>query len=96
MEKSPHFGGDNSRGVALLLHASVQYTRIRLHTTLEAVAVKMHSGRELTVCSLYLSLNVSITRDEIRSVVLQLPHPFLPLGDFNAKHPPRILIISPT
>ena len=81
MEKSPHFGGNNSRGVALLLHGSLQYT------TLEAVAVKVHTGRELTICSVYLSPNCDIPKDEIRTVIRQLPRPFLLLGDFNAKHP---------
>ena len=86
LEKSPHLGGDN-RGVALLLHSSLQYTRTRLLTTLEAVAVTIHSGRKITIASLYLSPNNYISKDEIKSVIRQLPRPFLLLGDFNAKHP---------
>ena len=38
IERSPHIGGDQNRGVAILVHATLQYTRVRLFTTLEAVA----------------------------------------------------------
>ena len=46
MEKSPHIGGDHNRGVAILTHATLQYTRIRLHTTLEAVAITINQGKQ--------------------------------------------------
>ena len=62
IEKSPHLGGGSNRGVALLLHSSLQYTRIRLFTTIEAVAATVHTGKELTICSIYLSPNLNIER----------------------------------
>ena len=36
LEKSPHIGGEQNRGVAILIHATLQYNRVPLHTTLEA------------------------------------------------------------
>ena len=87
MEKSPHIGGEQNRGVAILLHASLQYSRFRLNTTLEAVAVTVYSDRQYTICSLYLSPNANINKEEIRDLIRQLPRPFLLMGDFNAKYP---------
>ena len=86
LEKSPHFGGENNRGVALMIHGTLQHTRLRLNTTLEAVAVTVHSGKRYTVCSMYLSPNRSVDKSEIRSIIHQLPCPFLFLADFNGKH----------
>ena len=85
LEKNPNI--DGSRGVAVVLHSSLQYTRLPLRTTLEAVAVSINSGRKITVCSIYLSPNANITREELVGIIQQLPRPFLLLGDFNAKHP---------
>ena len=87
MEKSPYLAGLHHRGVAMVLHSASQYTRIPLQTTLEAVAITIHSGKKISICSIYLSPNSNITKDELRSVISQLPRPFLLLGDFNAKHP---------
>ena len=87
MEKSPHIGGDHNRGVAILTHATLQYTRIRLLTNLEAVAIRINSGKHYTICSIYLSPSVNIRKAEIQDLIKQLPRPFLILGDFNAKHP---------
>ena len=62
MEKSPHIGGEQNRGVAIILHSALQYSRIRLNTTLEAVAVTVYSEKQYTVCSLYLSPNFNVNK----------------------------------
>ena len=87
LEKSPHIGGEQNRGVAIILHASLQYSRIRLDTILEAVAVTVTLDRQYTICSLYLSPNANINKEEVRDLIHQLPRPYLLMGDFNAKHP---------
>ena len=87
IERSPHIGGGQNRGAAILLHASLQYCRLSLHTTLEAVAVTVHSDRKYAICSLYLSPNSNITKEELKDLIDQLPRPYLLVGDFNAKHP---------
>ena len=70
-----------------MIHGALQYTRVCLNTTLEAVAVTVHSEKRYTVCSIYLSPNRSVDKSEIRSIIHQLPRPFLLLGDLNGKHP---------
>ena len=87
IEKSPHIAGEGNRGVAVLLHRAVPYTRLNINTTLEAVAVKIDQKRSYTICSLYMSPNLSIRKEDIIDLFKQLPAPFLLLGDFNGKHP---------
>ena len=70
-----------------MVHTTLQYTRVQLFTTLEAVAVTVNSNKQYTICSIYLSPNSNIHRNEIKDLLEQLPRPFLLLGDFNAKHP---------
>ena len=86
IEKSPHTG-DQNRGVAVLCHATLKYNRVRLYTTLEAVAITIHSNKQYTICSIYISPSINIRREDILDLIKQLPQPFLLLGDFNAKHP---------
>ena len=88
-EKRPHIGGEQYRGVAILIHAPLQYNRVPLHTTLEAAAVTINSTKRYTICSVYLSPNANIDMEELESLIRQLPRPFLLLGMFNAKHPAR-------
>jgi len=87
LEKSPHIAGDTNRGTAMLLHKSLQYSRVPLRTTIEAIAVTIYSERKITVCSIYISPNVIARKEELSRLIGQLPRPFLLLGDLNAKHP---------
>ena len=87
LEKSPHIGGKQNRGVAILIHAMLQYNCVPLHTTLEAASVTINSTKRYTICSVYLTPNANIDMEELKSLIRQLSRPFLLLGDFNAKHP---------
>ena len=87
IEKGLHLAGDNYRGTALLLHKSLQYSRVPLRTTLEATAVTIYSGSKITVCSIYLSPNSPVRKEDFSRLINQLPRPFLLLGDLNGKHP---------
>ena len=80
LEKSPHIGGEQNRGVAILIHAM-------LHTTLEAATVTINSTKRYTICSVYLSPNANTDMEELKSLICQLPRPFLLPGNFSAKHP---------
>ena len=46
----------------------------------------INSTKRYTICSVYLSPNAQIDMEEWKSLIRQLPRPFLLLGDFNAKH----------
>ena len=80
IEKSPYIAGEGNRGVAVLLHRAVPYTRLNINTTLEAVAVTIHLRRSYTVCSIYMSPNLVIRKEDLLNLLTQLPAPFLILG----------------
>ena len=69
-----------------MLHTPLQYTRPRLNTTLEAVAVAFRPDGQHTVCSRYLSPNTNIDKEEVRDLIYQPLRSYLLMGDFNAKH----------
>ena len=70
-----------------MIHETLQYIRLHLSTTLEAVAVTVHSRKRYILCLIYLSPNFSVDKSENHSIIHQLPLTFLLLGDFNGKHP---------
>lgn len=75
--------GRSKGGVAIFVHESVSATRVPLTTSLQAVAVKLHHRKVITVCNLYLP-NQSWSSDNLQDLVRQLPRPCILLGDFNA------------
>ena len=79
---------EHERGVAILVNKSTHSEELEVHTndTIEAVAVKIYDKQYYTVCSIYLSPSLTVTKREIVSLINQLPRPALLLGDFNAKH----------
>ena len=79
---------DHERGVALLISKNVHYVPIQLRLTdnIEAVAAKVWLDKYYTVCSMYLSPNLTVEENDIKNVINQLQDPFLLLGDMNARH----------
>lgn len=74
-------------GVALLVHNSIPSVPLTLRSSLQAVAAKVDLGQiQCTVCCLYLPPAEDLNRHEIESLIGELPHPFLLLGDFNSHH----------
>ena len=65
LEKSSHIGEEQNRGVSISIHATLQYNRVPLHTTLEAAAVTINSTKRYTICSVYLSPNANIDMEEL-------------------------------
>ena len=77
-------------GSALMLRRDITHSKIALQTNLQAVAIKVHLRRTYTLCSIYLppvNRNNINLKQELESLINQLPRPFLFLGDFNARHP---------
>jgi hypothetical protein len=60
---------------------------VPLHTTLQAVAVRITLGAlPFTICNIYLPPIFPISDADLVRLISQLPTPFVLLGDFNAKH----------
>lgn len=73
-------------GVAIFMRQEVHCINIPLNTALQAVAVRISVPFIVTVCNLYLPEFNWQLRD-LEDLILQLPSPFLLLGDFNAHSP---------
>ncbi|GFW97573.1 putative RNA-directed DNA polymerase from transposon X-element [Trichonephila clavipes] len=58
-----------------------------LHTSLQAVAVRIHVHSLVTVCCVYLPPNDVVPQVDLNHLVSQLPAPFILLGDFNGHSP---------
>ncbi|GFY12027.1 putative RNA-directed DNA polymerase from transposon X-element [Trichonephila clavipes] len=72
-----------SGGVCIFTSHDVPSSALPLHTSLQAVAVRIHSTSLITVCYLYLPPNAVVHQQDLKNLVDQLPAPFVILGDFN-------------
>ncbi|GFW36300.1 probable RNA-directed DNA polymerase from transposon X-element [Trichonephila clavipes] len=76
-------GPSVSGGVCIFTSLDVPSSALPLRTSLQAVAVRIHSTNLITVCCLYLPPNTVIHQHDLNNLVDQLPTPFIILGDFN-------------
>ncbi|GFX96302.1 putative RNA-directed DNA polymerase from transposon X-element [Trichonephila clavipes] len=60
---------------------------VTLHTSLQAVAVRIHVHSLVTVWCVYLPPNDVVPQVDLNQLVSQLPAPFILLGDFNGHSP---------
>ncbi|GFT83414.1 putative RNA-directed DNA polymerase from transposon X-element [Trichonephila clavipes] len=83
--------GDTSPtgGVCLFTRASHLYPSnvVTLHTSLQAVAVRIHIHSLVIVCCVYLPPNDVVPQVDLNRLVDQLPAQFIFLGDFNGYSP---------
>ncbi|GFV81459.1 putative RNA-directed DNA polymerase from transposon X-element [Trichonephila clavipes] len=76
-------GSSVSGGVCIFTSLDVPSSALPLRTSLQAVAVKIHSTSLITVCCIYLPPNAVIHQHDLNNLVDQLAAPFIILGDFN-------------
>ncbi|GFX46060.1 putative RNA-directed DNA polymerase from transposon X-element [Trichonephila clavipes] len=68
-------GPSVSGGVCIFTSLDVPSSALPLHTSLQAVAVRIHSTSLITVCCLYLPPNTVIHQHDLNNLVDQLPAP---------------------
>ena len=85
-------------GTGFIIHKSIKFETIPLNSQLQACAVRIHMGRKITLCSLYLEPSLEnslqdvsgnprpLLLSDLQELIDQLPAPFILMGDFNAKH----------
>jgi len=73
-----------SRGAITLIHTSIPYQEIDLLTPLEAIAIRLHTTKPITVCNLYITPNENLRQQHLNNLIQQLPPPFILVGDMNA------------
>lgn len=81
-----HTNYNSHGGVALCVHNSLPYTTVPLTTNIQAVAIRFHHHRLMTLCNIYSSRSHDLTVDSLNNLIGQLPSPFILLGDFNGYH----------
>ena len=74
-------------GAALLIKSGLLFSELALDTPLQAVAARVSLHRTYTFCSIYLPPNVHISKDALTHLFMQLPAPFIVMGDFNGHSP---------
>ncbi|GBL87509.1 hypothetical protein AVEN_165130-1 [Araneus ventricosus] len=80
-------GNRISGGVALLICNSFPSSPLTLNTSLQAIAVQIHTHSLITVCSLFLPPNTPVDQVCLNNLISQLPEPFIILGDMNGHSP---------
>ena len=70
-------------GSSILVKNGIIHSRITLNTNLQAVAVRLHLNKTLTICSLYVPPPFNLTASDLHNLYHQLPEPCVILGDFN-------------
>ncbi|GBN04963.1 putative RNA-directed DNA polymerase from transposon X-element [Araneus ventricosus] len=83
LRKDAATGSNHSGGVCILTSNLYPSTSLTLHTSLQAVAIQVHTRSLVTVCCVYLPLHDVISQQDLDTLVDQLPTPFILLGDFN-------------
>ena len=79
-----HADGQPCGCVAILVRNNIPHSPISITSNLQVVAVRITSTKPFTLCSIYLPPHSNWNTNDLQSVVQQLPHPVLLLGDFNA------------
>ncbi|GBN36227.1 hypothetical protein AVEN_233521-1 [Araneus ventricosus] len=81
--RKDHPANRASGGVALLISNNIPSSLLTLNTSFQAIAAQIFTHKLITVCSLYLPPNTHIDKTNLNNLVLQLPEPFVILGDLN-------------
>ena len=62
ISKSGHYNRGQHGGVALYIHSDIPYNEIPLSTTLQAIAVEVHTSFRFSICNVYASRSHDLTR----------------------------------
>ena len=71
-------------GVMILVKNSIAQTNIPLTTPLQATASRVTLTKSITICNIYIPPHDDVNINTIQNLILQLPEPFIIVGDFNA------------
>ena len=66
-----------------MVKSGVPHSQFDLNTNLQAVAVNVTLAKIITICSIYLPPSDTLSKNSLVSLIDQLPHPFMLVGDLN-------------
>lgn len=73
-----------SGGVSIFVKKSIYSEEVKINTNMEVIAVKIHNPQTVTLCNIYIPPDLPRDQIKLADIILQLPRPFLLVGDFNA------------
>lgn len=74
-----------SVGTAILIRNDVICGHISINSNLQARAVGL-TTKKITVCPVYIPTDPRLTHIDLDHLIIQLPSPFILLGEFNTHH----------
>ena len=74
-------------GAAIMVRNTVPHHFVPIRSDLQVVAIRVYLQRQYTVCSIYISPQSNIFKQDLEDLIRQLPEPFLLLGDLNSRSP---------
>ncbi|GBN61686.1 putative RNA-directed DNA polymerase from transposon X-element [Araneus ventricosus] len=77
VRKDAAIGSNHSGGVCIFTSNLYPSTPLTLHTSLQAVAVQVHTRSLVTVCYVYLPPHDVVNQQDLDTLVDQLPTPFI-------------------
>ncbi|GBN19842.1 hypothetical protein AVEN_198109-1, partial [Araneus ventricosus] len=81
--RKDHPANRASGGVDLLISNNIPSSLLTLNTPFQAIGAQIFTHKLITVCSLYSPPNTHIDQTNLNNLMLQLPEPFVILGDLN-------------
>lgn len=76
-----------SGGVSIVAKEYLHSQIVNIHSNLEVIAIEVWLPQKTTICNIYIPPDYHLEYEEIESLILQLPSPFILVGDFNAHNP---------
>lgn len=73
-----------SGGVCILVNDAYPYVEIPMNSNLEVIAVSILLESKTTLCNTYIPNQTLFIIDDLINIILQLPRPFIIVGDFNS------------
>ena len=75
-----------SDGSSILVHSSYPRREIKLVTNLQAVAVSVTLGKEITICSVCIRPNFHLETEHLDTLLKQLPSSYILVDDFSGQN----------
>jgi hypothetical protein len=73
----------------ILVRDNILHSYVNLNTDLQVVAVRITLDKTITLCSVYIPPNSSLSLTQLKHLADQLPTLFIIMGGFNGHNPLR-------
>lgn len=82
-----HDRPDGKGGTALIIHNSIPFKQINIHTPSDDIQIIAAVLSDITILSIYIPPSTTFIENEWAPILTQICSPFMILGDFNAHSP---------